>query len=82
VFGVARIISPEGDEVEDASCWGFYGDHYTSGLMDHCREVITTHQWEVEQEAAALEKIESRLETGAGNAPELCDNQKPAWACI
>jgi hypothetical protein len=52
VFGVARIISPDGDEVEDASCWGFYGDHETSGLLDHCREVIELHRWEVEQEAA------------------------------
>jgi len=52
VFGVARIISPDGDEVEDGSLWGFYGDHETSGLLDHCRDVIKTHQWEVEREAA------------------------------
>ena len=81
VWGVARIVSPDGYEVEDASCWGFYGDHETSGLLDHCLEIVKIHRWETEQEAA-LEKIESRLETGAGNAPELCDNQKPAWACI
>jgi hypothetical protein len=52
VFGVARIISPDGEEVEEASCWGFYGDHETSGLLDHCRDTIKTHRWEVEREAA------------------------------
>ena len=52
VWGVARIVSPDGDEVENSSCWGFYGNHETSGLLDHCRDIIETHRWEAEQEAA------------------------------
>jgi len=52
VWGVARIVSPDGYEVEDASCWGFYGDHETSGLLDHCLEIVKIHRWETEQEAA------------------------------
>lgn len=52
VWGVARIVSPDGYEVEDASCWGFYGDHETSGLLDHCREIVKVHKWETEQETA------------------------------
>jgi hypothetical protein len=53
VWGVSRIISPDGEELEDGSCWGFYGDHKTSGLLDHCREVVNLHLWETEQEERA-----------------------------
>lgn len=52
VFGVARILSPDGEEVEGGDCWGFYGNHEESGLLDHCRDIIETHRWEVEREAA------------------------------
>ena len=34
-----------------------------------------------EYSAYLLEKFEDSLETGSGNRPDLCDNQKPAWAC-
>jgi len=43
VYGVSEIISPDGEEVDDASCWGFYGDHKTSGLMEHCESAINHH---------------------------------------
>lgn len=66
VWGVARIISPDGYEVEDASCWGFYGNHEQSGLLDHCREHIDVHRWETEQEAAESYVMACRdIETAA-----------------
>jgi hypothetical protein len=66
VWGVARIISPDGWEVEEASCWGFYGSHEASGLLDHCRDIIQTHQWETEQEAAESHAMACRdIETAA-----------------
>jgi len=41
VYGVSSIESPDGEEIEDASCWGFYGtDHEKSGLMEHARSAI------------------------------------------
>lgn len=54
VYGVAAIRAPgildgdgdelEGEEIEDGSCWGFYGsDHGKSGLMDHAKSVIDCH---------------------------------------
>ena len=33
------------------------------------------------KERYSIGKIEESLETGSGNRPDLCDNQKPAWAC-
>lgn len=41
-YGVASITRPDGTELEDGSCWGFYGhDHEKSGLLEHCREAVS-----------------------------------------
>ena len=41
VFGVSGIEDPDGEEVEDGSCWGFYGyDNEASGLMEFVRDAI------------------------------------------
>jgi hypothetical protein len=45
VYGVSNIEDPEGNEIEDGSCWGFYGsDHEESGLLDHARACIEWHK--------------------------------------
>jgi hypothetical protein len=42
VYGVSEITGPDGEEIEDGSCWGFYGaDHDASGLMEHCNDTVT-----------------------------------------
>ena len=44
VYGVSSIEGPDGEEIDDASCWGFYGgDHEESGLMEHARNTIDWH---------------------------------------
>ncbi len=48
VYGVSEITDPDGNEIEDAPCWGFYGsDHETSGLLAHARSIIECHKEEV-----------------------------------
>ena len=44
----------EGEEVPGADCWGFYGKHENSGLLDHCRETV-----ESDREWLAREAVES-----------------------
>ncbi len=45
VYGVAEITDPDGNEIEDAACWGYYGsDHDKSGLLDHARSIIEHHK--------------------------------------
>jgi hypothetical protein len=43
-------------------------------------------QWEKDYERARddyyLSRIESSMETGSGNAPELAENSRPAWSII
>lgn len=62
VYGVSEIHAPgitdedgdetEGEELEDGSCWGFYGrDHEESGLIDHARSVIDSHIEETAESA-------------------------------
>jgi len=47
VYGVSEITDPDGNEIEDAACWGFYGsDHETSGLLAHARSIIECHKKE------------------------------------
>lgn len=47
VYGVIKITRPDGTEVEDASCWGFYGtDHAESGLLEHCTDTVN---YDIEQ---------------------------------
>ena len=42
VYGVSEITAPDGEEIGDGSCWGFYGaDHDASGLMEHCNAAVT-----------------------------------------
>lgn len=66
VYGVSEIIAPgaldedgeetEGEELEDGSCWGFYGsDHEKSGLMEHARSSIDYHIGQQREEAERLE---------------------------
>lgn len=62
VYGVSEIHAPgepdedgdetEGEELEDGSCWGFYGrDHEASGLLDHARSIIDYHIKEMAEQA-------------------------------
>lgn len=45
-----------GDEIDDASCWGFYGsDHEKSGLLESAREQINAHLADRDKETADLE---------------------------
>jgi hypothetical protein len=45
-----------GEEIEDASCWGFYGsDHEKSGLLESAREQINAHLAARDKETADLE---------------------------
>ena len=53
VYGIASITDPDGNEVEDASVWGFYGsDHEESGLLDHARDSIEYDKKQAVREAA------------------------------
>lgn len=52
VYGVQAIIDPDGEELDDGSCWGFYGDnHGESGLLDHCAGYVN---YELRQKARAI----------------------------
>jgi len=43
VYGVSAIHAL-GEEIDDGSCWGFYGrDHEESGLLEHARDAIDYH---------------------------------------
>lgn len=54
VFGVDAIRNVEGKEIDGVSCWGFYGtDHESSGLLDHCRDVVREDMRERARESAA-----------------------------
>lgn len=45
-----------GDEIDEASCWGFYGsDHEQSGLLESARERIECHLATRDKETAHLE---------------------------
>ena len=66
VYGGSEIIAPgpldedgyetDGEEVEDSSCWGFYGsDHEQSGLLEHARSMIEWHKEKQAKESAELE---------------------------
>jgi hypothetical protein len=67
VYGVAEILDPEGREIGDGSCWGFYGrDHEASGLMEHCTSNVRWHIAETEKETArAFEAACRDIETAA-----------------
>lgn len=69
VYGVSEIIAPgpvdedgdetEGEEIEDASCWGFYGrDHEKSGLLEHARDSIEYH---IKKQAEEAEELTAAL---------------------
>jgi hypothetical protein len=50
VYGVSSIEGPNGEKIEDASCWGFYGgDHEKSGLLEHARSAIDYRIEELQQ---------------------------------
>ncbi len=45
-----------GEEIDDASCWGFYGsNHEQSGLLESAREQINAHLANRDKETADLE---------------------------
>lgn len=51
VYGVSSIEGPDGEEIEDAPCWGFYGhNHEKSGLVEHAQSAIDCH---IEQQRLA-----------------------------
>lgn len=69
VYGVSSITAPgpvdedgdetEGEEVEEGSCWGYYGsDHEKSGLMEHVRSTV---DWHIEKQAKEAQYLESAL---------------------
>lgn len=61
VYGVASITDPDGEELEDASVWGFYGpDHEESGLLEHARSMIAWHKEQVAKEALEREAMACR----------------------
>lgn len=65
VYGVASIHRPNGEELEDGSCWGFYGsDHEKSGLLEHCRSFVT-HDRERRAERATARRAYLRRERAA-----------------
>jgi hypothetical protein len=50
VYGVSSIEGPNGEKIEDALCWGFYGrDHEKSGLLEHARSAIDYRIDELQQ---------------------------------
>jgi hypothetical protein len=54
VYGIAEITGPDGEEIEDASVWGYYGsDHDASGLVDAARDAIASHEQFRAREAEA-----------------------------
>ena len=55
VYGVSEIVDEQGNELEDGSCWGFYGtDHEKTGLLEHAKSVIDCHIAHQEKETANL----------------------------
>ena len=59
VYGIAEIISPEGQTIEDGAVWGFYGtDHEASGLMGHARATIDSF---IKEQEAEVETLASAL---------------------
>lgn len=55
VYGVSEILDEQGNELEDGSCWGFYGtDHEKTGLLEHAKSVIDCHIAHQEKETANL----------------------------
>ena len=54
VYGVATMYRPNGEEIKDGSCWGFYGgDHKKSGLMAHCESMVEYDRDNLRRERAA-----------------------------
>lgn len=43
-YGIYKIASPDGEELDDCSVWGFYGrDHEKSGLLESAQGTIDWH---------------------------------------
>lgn len=66
VYGISAIRVPgededdNGEEIEDGSCWGFYGSDYEkSGLMEHARSAIDWHIEDLAEQAAANAQYEA-----------------------
>jgi len=48
VYGIAKIIDPEGNEMDDGSVWGFFGsNHEDSGLLEAARGTIEYHMKQI-----------------------------------
>jgi hypothetical protein len=69
VYGVAEITRPDGEEIEDGSCWGFYGaDHDASGLMEHCKAAVEADIAWIEKSTREQAEYEAREALEAYNA--------------
>lgn len=56
VYGYT-VTEENGDEIDDASCWGFYGsDHDKSGLLENAQNAIDCHLKAQAKEARELEE--------------------------
>ena len=40
VYGVTKILRPDGTEIPDSSCWNFFGPHQQSGILENAQERI------------------------------------------
>lgn len=60
-YGIEAIHRPDGTELDDGSCWGFYGsDHAKSGLLDHCNGTVKSDLIYLAREAAAAHEAACR----------------------
>jgi hypothetical protein len=60
-YQVDTITRPDGTELDDGACSGFYGqEHEQSGLMDHITEIIAADIRYCEREAAAAHEAACR----------------------
>jgi hypothetical protein len=61
VYGVSSITDPDGEDIEDGSCWDFYGgDHEKSGLLDYARSTVRTDQVLAERARVAQQAYEEK----------------------
>lgn len=60
-YGIEAIHRPDGTELDDGSCWGFYGDdHAKSGLLDHCNGTVNSDLIYLARETAAAHEAACR----------------------
>ncbi len=53
VYGIAAIFTPESEELDEGSVWGYYGsDREKSGLLESAIETVNWHRAKLADEAA------------------------------